>query len=267
MDRSGITADRALKMKEQLDQLVVLSREVGRPECNLVVLSEGNTSTLLDDRTFLVKSSGARLADAEPKDFARLRLDPLLEAVQDPEPVDVRAVFAAARADPSPGIGAPSIETFLHVVCLGLAGAHFAIHTHPTSLVGLLCSVSGKVLLTSGPLFPDEVVVCGPAPLYVPYTEPGLALARAVVPRLHAYTALHGEPPKTIYLENHGLFALGASATEALAVTQMAVKAARVRAATAAAGGPRPLAPGSVADIAARGDELERRRLLADGAP
>lgn len=255
-----------MTVEARLEQLVRLAREVGRPEHDLVVLAEGNVSALLDDGTFLVKASGARLGQLRSEDVVRLRLEPLLEAVQDDAPADAGAPLAEARAEGSPGPGPASIETFVHVVCLGLGGARFVLHTHPTPLVGILCSPAAEELLTAGALFPDEVVVCGAAPLYVGYFEPGLALARAVVPRLRAHTELHGEPPRTIYLANHGLFATGGSPAEALAVTEMAVKAARVRLAALAAGGLRPLASASVAELAARPDELERRgRLTADG--
>lgn len=255
-----------MTVEERLDELVRLACEVGRPERDLVVLAEGNVSALLDDGTFLVKASGARLARLRGEDVVRLRLEPLLEAVQDDAPRDGGALLAQARADPSPGPGPASIETFVHVVCLGLGGARFAVHTHPTPLVGLLCSPAAEELLTAGALFPDEVVLCGAAPLYVGYFEPGLALARAVVPRLLAHVERHGEPPRAIYLANHGLFATGGSAGEALAVTEMAVKAARVRLAALAAGGLRPLPAASVAELGARPDELERRARLTGGS-
>jgi len=41
----------------RLAELVRVSREVGEPALDLVVLAEGNTSTLLDDRTFFVKEA------------------------------------------------------------------------------------------------------------------------------------------------------------------------------------------------------------------
>lgn len=253
-------------MNETLTELVALSRRIGRPERDYVILAEGNTSALLADGTFLVKASGARLDGIGGVDFVRLRLAPLLEAVQDDRPRDVGALLAEAWAEPSPGSGTPSIETFVHVVCFGLAGARFVVHTHPTQLVGLLCTPAAGELLAAGALFPDEVVVCGSAPLYVGYFEPGLALARALVPALRAYVEARGEPPRTIFLANHGLVTTGDSASEALAATEMAVKAARVRVAALGAGGLRPLAPESVAELAARRDELVRWARLGEGA-
>jgi rhamnose utilization protein RhaD (predicted bifunctional aldolase and dehydrogenase) len=244
---------------EILDELVALSRRIGLPANDYVLLAEGNTSALLDDGTFLVKASGARLDGIAPAGFVRLRLEPLLEAVLSDASEGAEELFRTARVETSPGAGRPSIETFVHVASLGLAGARWVVHTHPTALTGLLCSAHAEELLLAGPLFPDEAVVCGTAPLYVPYAEPGLQVARAFAPRVEEHTARVGEPPRVVLLGNHGLVALGATAAEAEAVTAMAVKAARVRLVAAAAGGLRPLAAASVAELVGRSDEVERR--------
>jgi rhamnose utilization protein RhaD (predicted bifunctional aldolase and dehydrogenase) len=256
------------ELERRLDELLTLSREIGRPERDYVILAEGNTSVRLEDGSFLVKASGARLGEIEARDFVRLRLEPLLHAVLDDAELDahgVRALLRSARVEPSPGPGEPSIETFVHVAALGLGGARFVVHTHPTVLNGMLCA-SGAEEHFSGSLFPDEVVVCGPAALYVRYFEPGLPLARALPPRLREFLADHGEPPRTILLENHGLVALGGSAAEAEAVTAMAVKAARIRSVALATGGLRRLAAASVADLSGRSDEIERRARLIGGS-
>lgn len=250
---------------ERLAELVHVSREVGRPELDLVVLAEGNTSRLLDDRTFYVKGSGARLATVEAADFVHLRLDPLLEAALDDGPVDIRGLVqnASVEGAASPR---PSIETMLHAVALGLGGASWVIHTHPTVLTGLLCSSAGEELLLRGPLFPDEAVVCGPRALHVPYAEPGVELARAFARCLTARIDEGGDRPRIVYLANHGLVALGASAVEAQAVTTMAVKAARVRLVALTAGGARPLAQACIDAVVSREDEVERRAVLVGEA-
>jgi rhamnose utilization protein RhaD (predicted bifunctional aldolase and dehydrogenase) len=251
----------------RLDELLALSRELGRPENDYVILAEGNTSVRLDDGTFLVKASGARLGCIGERDFVRLRLEPLLAAIRGGGDGDGASptVLREARVEPSPGSGEPSIETFVHVVCLGFGGARFVGHTHPTVLNGLLCSVEAEEIFT-GPLFPDEVVVCGPALLYVPYSEPGRELARALAPRLEAFLDRYGTPPRTILLGNHGLVALGDSTAEVEAVTAMAVKAARIRCVALAAGGARTLAAASVEELTSRTDEIERRSRLVGGA-
>jgi rhamnose utilization protein RhaD (predicted bifunctional aldolase and dehydrogenase) len=251
--------------ESRITELVRLSREVGDPALDLVVLAEGNTSTLLDDRTFFVKGSGARLASVVAADFAHVRLDPLLEAALDDGPCDVRALFREAQVGGTTS-PRPSIETLLHAVALGLGDASWVIHTHPTVLTGLLCSSAGEELLRSGPLFPDEAVMCGSRPLFVPYAEPGLELARAFARCLAAHVADGGDRPRVVYLANHGLVALGASAIDAQAVTTMAVKAARVRLVASTAGDPRPLAHAWIEAVVSREDEIERRAVLVGDA-
>jgi ribulose-5-phosphate 4-epimerase/fuculose-1-phosphate aldolase len=72
----------------------------------------------------------------------------------------------------------------------------------------------------------------------------------------------HGAPPKAMYLRNHGFVALGRSEAEALAITDMAVKAAQVLATTLVAGGPRYLPEAEVRRIAGRADEHYRQKAL-----
>ena len=115
-------------------------------------------------------------------------------------------------------------------------------------------------------LFPDQIVVLGRRPLFVPYIDPGLALARRVRDDLATHVARHGEPPKVIYLGNHGLFALGQTPEHVLQITAMAVKASRVLAGALAAGGVSALAEAEADRIDARPDEHYRRAALARGS-
>ena len=113
-----------------------------------------------------------------------------------------------------------------------------------------------------GRLFPDEIVVCGPAAVVVPYTDPGLPLAREVQRRIADYIETHDEIPKTILMQNHGFIALGASPRQVENITAMAVKAARILVGTYALGGPRFMTPQAVARIHTRPDEHYRQRAL-----
>jgi rhamnose utilization protein RhaD (predicted bifunctional aldolase and dehydrogenase) len=110
-----------------------------------------------------------------------------------------------------------------------------------------------------GRLFPDEIVSCGPASVIVPYTDPGLPLARKVNELIDEYIAEYNEQPKVILMQNHGLIALGQTAHEVEAITAMAVKAARILQGTYAFGGPRFFGPREVQRIHTRPDELYRR--------
>jgi rhamnose utilization protein RhaD (predicted bifunctional aldolase and dehydrogenase) len=116
--------------------------------------------------------------------------------------------------------------------------------------------------LLLGDLFPDQIVVLGRRPLLVPYVDPGLKLAQHVAARLLHDVGRSGRAPKVLYLVNHGMFALGATADEVLQMTRMAVKVARIVTASAAIGGPSYLSDSDAERIDTRPDEEHRRRLL-----
>jgi rhamnose utilization protein RhaD (predicted bifunctional aldolase and dehydrogenase) len=245
--------------------LAGLSHQLGDPVEDLAILGEGNTSAAAGDGTFLVKASGVGLYRARETDFVRLDTAAVLELIDDSnlDDHDVRGLGQRLRAASTDPTGAtPSIEAMLHALSLGVAGATFAGHTHPTAVNGLLCSDRAEELV-AGPLFPDQVVVCGRHSLLVPYAEPGLPLARAVRDGLRRHTDLHGSAPKLVYLGNHGIVALGSSAQEVFQITQMAVKAARVLTGVLTVGRPRPLPAESADRLDSRPDEVHRRRMLA----
>jgi rhamnose utilization protein RhaD (predicted bifunctional aldolase and dehydrogenase) len=251
-DRTGVPA-----------ALVELTRRVGDPARDLVVLAEGNTSTV-EDGELIVKASGARMDRASADDFVMVDLEQTAGALSDPLTTQEElSDLLAVRGDPR-GRRA-SIETLVHVAAVHVGGATWVAHTHPTAVVGLVSIADGE-RLWQAPLFPDEAVVVG-RPAWVGYEEPGLALGRAVARSIADHAERHGVPPRLVLLGNHGIVALGRSADEVEAVTTMAVKAARVRTIAHGAGTPAYL-DAVVADaLASRADEVARRTLLAGHAP
>jgi rhamnose utilization protein RhaD (predicted bifunctional aldolase and dehydrogenase) len=247
-------------MADLLETLVALSRTLGDPAWDCAILGEGNTSVRADADSFWVKASGALLSTADRASFVRLRSAPILAAMAGAALGDdeVRQLLKSSTLD---GQRAPSIESFLHALCLQLDGVNFVGHTHPTAALGLLCSQRSRELF-AGPLFPDQIVVMGPAYVYVPYADPGWPLARSVHEAIQEFLTCQQRVPKVILMENHGVIALGATAQEVLNVTQMVVKTCRILAITLAAGGPRALSPAHVTRIDQRPDELARRRKL-----
>ena len=125
----------------------------------------------------------------------------------------------------------------------------------------ILCSRGAEEAL-QGRLFAEEVTFCGPAPVFVPYSDPGLPLARRLQDVLVRYLDDFQERPRVILLQNHGLIALGETSTEVENITAMYVKAARILLGTYALGGPRFLSPRDVERIHTRPDELYRRDRL-----
>ena len=134
----------------------------------------GGNSSAKDGSTLYIKPSGVSLASMTPETLMPLALAPLLalaEAGGDAEagsdPV-MRVAMAARLRDE--GDRRPSVECVFHA----LIPARYVIHTHPTTVNALTCARDGEAIARE--LFGDEV-------LWVPYTDPGLPLAREIARR------------------------------------------------------------------------------------
>ena len=267
-DRSRLTAAK-YRLRESmphkqhiLRQLITMSHTLGDPTKEYVILSEGNTSARVDKETFFVKASGTQLESIEESGFVEVRFKDLLALLGAGDLSDdqIRMGLGAAKVNPD-SLLRPSVETILHAQALSSGAAHFVGHTHPTVVNAILCSLEAEEAY-AGRLFPDEIVVCGPAPVYVPFTDPGLPLARAVWAGVERHADAYGEWPKVILLQSHGLIAFGQSASEVVDTTAMAVKTAGVLWGTYALGGPHFLSAAQVARLHTRPDEEYRRQLL-----
>jgi rhamnose utilization protein RhaD (predicted bifunctional aldolase and dehydrogenase) len=251
--------------RTSLEDLIALSHELGREERDLAILGEGNTSADCGDGTFWIKASGYQLRDIDASGFSRVDLRVVLTVLEEHPPADrpddvrVRDGLRGALTDARHAL--PSVETFLHAVCLTEGGARWVAHTHPVSVNSILCSRAGAEPFLQH-LFPDGIVVCGRRPAVIPYTDPGIPLALAARTELRRFREQHGETPKTLLIENHGLVALGQTVREALNITFMADKWARILQGTYRFGGPRPLSEDDVERIDSRPDEHYRRRRL-----
>jgi rhamnose utilization protein RhaD (predicted bifunctional aldolase and dehydrogenase) len=248
-----------------LEKLVGLSRSLGRPDRDLVILGEGNTSVRLDDESFLVKASGTSLANADAGSFVEMDFGRTLALLdlEDPADDELGEALMGARSSGEGGLR-PSIEAPLHALALTEGEAVFVGHTHPTAVNSVLCSDRAGAL-SEGAIFPDQIVVLGRYPLHIPYADVGLPLAHALRDGLREHKRRVGAPPKTIYLQNHGLVALGGSASGVEQVTTMAAKHARIMAGVLAAGEPVYLTEEQADSLDTRSDEEYRRRVLREG--
>lgn len=248
-----------------LTELITVSNNLGNPANDYVILGEGNTSARIDENTFWVKASGVQLRTTGPDGFVQVYFDRVLAMLDGPDLSDdeIKQALAEAKVDPHVQ-GHPSVETVLHAVCLQLPDVNFVGHTHPTAINLITCS-AGFETAVSGRLFPDEIVVCGPAPVVVPYVDPGLPLARQIRQRINAYIDSYGERPKTIFMQNHGFIALAPTAQQVENITAMAVKAAHILAGTYAMGGPHFMTPEAVNRIHTRPDEHYRQKIIGKG--
>ncbi len=244
-----------------LQDLVTLSHELGREDRGLAMLGEGNTSARLGDDTFLVKASGACLGTLKEDDVVECRFSALLpllekESLTDPQVDDA---LLAARVDPK--AKKPSVEAVFHAWTLSLPGVKFAGHTHATTVNQILCSPRSRDF-AGHRMVPDEIVCCGPASVFVPYTDPGLKLAQAIRRETEAFIQKQQCQPRVILMQNHGLITLGGTWQSVLSSMLMAEKAAKIFMGAAALGGPVFLSGENIARIAGRPDEAYRQRVL-----
>jgi rhamnose utilization protein RhaD (predicted bifunctional aldolase and dehydrogenase) len=250
--------------EEVLAQLIAMSNRLGDPQNDYVILGEGNSSARIDGESFYVKASGVEMRTADATGFVAVSFQKILSFLDDSGSAsdeEIRQVLMEARLCPAEDPRRPSVETFIHALALTLGEANFVGHTHATAVNMVLCSRQAEEAV-KGRLFPDEIVLCGPATAYVPYIDPGLPLARRVRDAIQSYLDDYGEPPKTIMMQNHGLITLGKTAQQVENITAMAVKAARTLVGTYALGGPNFMTPEAVARIHTRPDELYRRKVL-----
>lgn len=249
------------------EDLLALTRTLGRPERDLVILAEGNTSERLTDGRLVVKASGARMRDATAEDFVVAEVEPLAALIADPAATqdDLTAALDAGVVDGRRRRG--SIETLVHVAVHAVAPAAypagFVAHTHPTEVVGLLASTYAEDAFARA-AYSDEAVVLG-TPLFVPYAQPGLDLGRVYLQCLREYADREGALPRLVLLANHGIVAIAPTAEGADGITEMAVKAAAVRRIAYSVGGLAPLSTEAVAKFVARGDVTERRSNITAG--
>lgn len=248
-------------------ELVALTRSLGRPERELAILAEGNTSQRLDEHRMVVKASGSNLAAAQREDFVVAELAPLVALMQDPAATQRELTALLDGGEIGGRRRRGSIEALVHVAIHALApnpaACAFVGHTHPTEVVGLLASIHGAHAWDRL-AYSDEAVVIG-QPLYVPYAQPGIELGRLLFEALRERVAATGAVPQLILLGNHGIIATAPTAEGVDAVSSMAVKGARVRTIAYSVGGLAPLTQEAVDKFFARDDVAERRANLARG--
>ena len=246
-----------------LDELIEVARRFGRdPEFSRG--GGGNASAKVDGVLY-IKPSGVALATLTAGDLVPLDTEPLLallhsgDATADAAAADAAAEFAGAGGDPvmrtamaarlaDAGGRRPSVELLFHA----FLPERFVLHTHPVDINAVTCNSDGAAL--AGRLFGDRA-------LWVPYTDPGLPLARAIVEARRAHVERTGRPaPAVTLMQNHGLIVGGDSTAEIgerSAWLLETVRAAMDRAAAARAAFP-------AVDLAPAGMDPARARTLVD---
>jgi len=249
---------------EKLVALLRLSHELGNPQRPLAILGEGNTSVRLGDKSFLIKASGSNLATLRKSDVVECKADLLLRVLNETKLSDAEVDDRLMKSRADSKAKKPSVEALFHAWFLTLPDIHYVGHTHAPLVNGILCSSRAREFATRR-IFPDEIVCCDVASVFVPYTDPGLRLAQQIRKHTDAFIKKHQRPPRVVLLENHGIITLGRTAEAVLAAMLMAEKAASGWLGASALGGPTFLSSKHVARIAGRPDEAWRRKALKIG--
>jgi rhamnose utilization protein RhaD (predicted bifunctional aldolase and dehydrogenase)/NAD(P)-dependent dehydrogenase (short-subunit alcohol dehydrogenase family) len=189
-----------------LRDLVALSRRFGEdPE---FARGGGGNSSVKVDGILYIKPSGTSLAALTAESVIALDIGPLLELLEaSPERTvaggtdEVMQVAMSARVG-VPDDRRPSVECLFHA----LLPERFVLHTHPTTVNAVTCAKRGAELAER--LF-------GASVLWVPYTDPGLPLARAIRDARRSHEErTRTAAPSTMFLQNHGLIVAGDSTAE-----------------------------------------------------
>ncbi len=164
---------------EKLATLLRLSHDLGNPQQPLAILGEGNTSALLDAQTFLVKASGTNLANLSSQDVVECKIDSLLGMPDETGLSDAEVDNRLMESRVDSRAKKPSVESLFHAWLLALPGINYVAHTHAPSVNSVLCSPRAQEFAVKR-IFPDEIVCCDVASVFVPYTDPGLRLAQEI---------------------------------------------------------------------------------------
>ena len=175
--------------------------------------------------------------------------------------IDAKIAQEMKKALANPKMRKPSLETFLHVLCIHEAAAKWVGHTHSISVMSILCSKNGGEPYLHQ-IYPDEIVGCGEMPAVVPYADPGLPLACAARDELRRYLDKYGVEPKLILMVNHGMVAIGQSPKDVLTVSLTTDKLACPFIRIFSMDGPQYLSNQQVKRIETRPDEAYRRTQL-----
>ena len=192
-----------LAMEKGIEQLIAVSQLFGKNPL-YVIAGGGNTSYKTDDKLW-IKASGSALATIDESGFVCLSREGLAKISDKVYSDDSTVREEEVKNDLNVSIlypkeKRPSVETSLHEII----DYSFVVHTHPTLVNALMCAVDAEDKCKE--IFGDEA-------LFIEYTDPGYILFKKVYELIKAFKSEKGYCPKTIFLENHGVF-VAADTTE-----------------------------------------------------
>jgi len=210
-------------MDKALAELIKISNATGK-DPTLVQGGGGNTSAKTADGKYMyIKASGTALKDMNAKQgWRRMCLDSVLAIVKDTSltkldaqkrEVEVVNRLLLACDDNVTTLSRPSVEAHLH----GLLNT-YVIHLHPNTVGSYVNAKKGKAKLEN--LFKNEKF----PPLWVPYVDPGLMLAKKIGKLVAGYKTEFKREPTILFLEKHGLFVTSNNANAALRTVRRVIR-------------------------------------------
>ena len=188
-----------------MTEIIDISRFYGKGK-DFTIAGGGNTS-VKDAERIAIKASGVGLRGITEEGFVELSrsaIRQILSRSYSEEPFQreeqIKNDLLACRTDPEKG-GRPSVETSLHE----MIDFRYVVHTHPFEINALMCARDAES---------ETARLFGKEALFVPYTDPGYRLAKAMHSALEAHQKAHGEIPRIILMQNHGLVVSADTAAE-----------------------------------------------------
>ena len=162
----------------------------------LLVQGPGGNTSIKENGTLWIKASGKWLAHAENDElFVPVALQPLLEAIANNYPEAEKAEKFVIQSPRAPQLR-PSIETVVHA----LMPQRIVLHVHCVE------TISQAVLTNAQTVIAERMKGLNYA--FIPYSRPGLPLAKAIAERLKPGTDI-------LILGNHGLVVAAARVADA----------------------------------------------------
>ncbi len=203
----------------KLDELIRISRFYGS-NTDYVIAGGGNTSYKDKDKIW-IKASGISLANIDENGFvfmSRSGLNKISLSTYETDPVrrEAQIKHDLQKAVIGDDNKRPSVETSLH----NLINHPFVVHTHPTIVNALLCSVNART---------ETEMLFGQDVLFVEYSDPGYTLFKKTESELNRYRATTGTEPAVVFLQNHGMIVGGRNSQEISLLSDKIDKAIRSR--------------------------------------
>ncbi len=209
-------------MNQTLTDLIRISNQTGK-DTALVQGGGGNTSAKTPDGKYMyIKASGTALKDMdEKKGWRRMEIARVLEIVADPALVKMEPQSREARVsdllslccDQGQQNARPSVEAHLHAML-----DRFVIHLHPIAVGAYVNAKDGRKQLEK--VFADEKY----PPLWVPYVDPGLMLAKKIQQLVGQYKKEYGKIPSILFLDKHGLFVTASTPEKAVRIVKRVIR-------------------------------------------